>query len=380
MQMNTITITQDNQAGKTSVSNYFIDEYMKDANDAQIKIYLYLLRVSGTSLPAGITDIADRFNHTEHDVLRALKYWDKLHVISLLYDDNKKLAGIRLENLETNSYSDSDQDLAQSEQSVDSVIRSAAKPAPAAENSSLAKSSSDSADTRLNADQESAGEAPEFDKTTISLDQLRDFKNREDTPQLLFIIEQYLGKTLSSNDIRSIYFMTDVLHLSPDLIDYLIQYCVGRSAKDFHYIEKVGRSWAEAGIVTPKQAASYIRKYDKNVYAIMREFGKSTDPAPKELVFIYRWLKEYTFSTDVILEACGRAVLATDKRRFEYAEGILSKWHAEGIHSLSDVTSADSARPKRAVSSEKPASTNQFNQFRQNQYDYDDLLNKIKVN
>ena len=112
----------------------------------------------------------------------------------------------------------------------------------------------------------------------------------------------------------------------------------------------------------------------------MREFGKSTDPAPKELVFIYRWLKEYTFSTDVILEACGRAVLATDKRRFEYAEGILSKWHAEGIHSLSDVTSADSARPKRAVSSEKPASTNQFNQFRQNQYDYDDLLNKIKVN
>ena len=28
----------------TLVSNLFIDEYMKDANDAQLKIYLYLLR------------------------------------------------------------------------------------------------------------------------------------------------------------------------------------------------------------------------------------------------------------------------------------------------------------------------------------------------
>lgn len=371
--MNTIMITQNNQAGKTLVSNHFIDEYMKEANDAQIKIYLYLLRVSGTSLPAGITDIADHFNHTEHDVLRALKYWDRLHVISLLYDDSKKLAGIRLEDLDSIASAASAVSLNTSDETGEETSQAArsvsAAPAADADASSVQAKETDMPE-----------ETPEFDKTSISLDQLRDFRNREDTPQLLFIIEQYLGKTLSSNDIRSIYFMTDVLHLSSDLIDYLIQYCVGRGARDFHYIEKVGRSWAEAGIVTPKQAASYIRKYDKSVYAIMREFGKNTDPAPKELVFIYRWLKEYAFSVDVILEACGRAVLATDKRRFEYAEGILNKWHTDGIHSLSDITTADSARPRKAAPAEKPASSNQFNQFRQNQYDYDDLLNKIKVN
>ena len=39
--MNTVTISHGNP-GTTAVSNRFIDEYMKDANDAQVKIYLYL--------------------------------------------------------------------------------------------------------------------------------------------------------------------------------------------------------------------------------------------------------------------------------------------------------------------------------------------------
>ena len=42
--MNRITLTGDETPGATSVSNVFIDYYMKEANDAQIKVYLYLLR------------------------------------------------------------------------------------------------------------------------------------------------------------------------------------------------------------------------------------------------------------------------------------------------------------------------------------------------
>ena len=98
--MRSITITTDTSCGSTRVSNRFIDEYMKDANDAQIKIYLYLLRAAGTNLPAGISDIADIFNHTEHDVLRALKYWDKQGVLSLQYDENKKIVGICIVDLD----------------------------------------------------------------------------------------------------------------------------------------------------------------------------------------------------------------------------------------------------------------------------------------
>ena len=44
--MSRLTLYKDNLTESTIVSNQFIDEYMKDANDAQIKVYLYLLRLS----------------------------------------------------------------------------------------------------------------------------------------------------------------------------------------------------------------------------------------------------------------------------------------------------------------------------------------------
>ena len=75
-----------------------------------------------------------------------------------------------------------------------------------------------------------------YAKPAYSLDQLREFKEREETSQLLFIAEAYIGKPLTPSEIKTILFFTDVLHFSEDLIDYLLQYCVERGKKDFKYI------------------------------------------------------------------------------------------------------------------------------------------------
>ena len=89
----------------------------------------------------------------------------------------------------------------------------------------------------------------------------------------MFIAESYLGKTLSANDVRSILFISDELHFSFDLIDYLLQYCIDRGKKDFRYIEKVAISWAQADITTPTQAQTYAMKYDKDTYVVMNALG-----------------------------------------------------------------------------------------------------------
>ena len=104
--MSRFTIYQDNYADTTIVSNLFIDEYMKDANDAQLKIYLYLLRMMSAHMATSISDIADKFNHTEKDVMRALKYWEKNHLLSLEYDDAKNISGIRLLNVDSKPCAD----------------------------------------------------------------------------------------------------------------------------------------------------------------------------------------------------------------------------------------------------------------------------------
>jgi len=355
--MNTVTISHGNP-GTTAVSNRFIDEYMKDANDAQVKIYLYLLRTVGANLPSGISDIADYFNYTETDVMRALKYWDKLHVLTLLHDEQKKLTGIRLENLDAQPTTIVSMPTA----AVTMIERIIDTTPSAKEKESI------------------TDDLHSYDKNQISLDQLKEFKHRDDTSQLLFIIEQYLGRPLAANDIRSIFFMTDILHFSMDLIDYLVQYCVERGKKDFRYMEKVAISWAEANITTPEQAKSQSHKYDKNVYTIMNQLGKNTQPTASEVAFIQKWLKEYAFSMDIISEACKRTVMATDKHRFEYADSILQSWKSASIHTLQDIKCADESFQKRKTNHTKSATVNQFNQFPQRQYDYDELLQKIKIN
>jgi hypothetical protein len=90
------TIYDDSSSDTTLVSNLFIDEYMKDANDAQLKVYLYLLRVMGAGASADISQMADLFNHTERDIVRSLDYWAGLGLLSLDHDEQGELTGIHL--------------------------------------------------------------------------------------------------------------------------------------------------------------------------------------------------------------------------------------------------------------------------------------------
>lgn len=359
-----LTIYKDNYVDSTVVSNLFIDEYMKEANDAQLKVYLYLIRMLNANQAISVSDIADKFNHTEKDVIRALKYWEKHHLLNLDYDEDKTLVGIHLCDL--NAPADSVHTQATTLSS--NVVTPAIHAVPAQPSVATGTAVHPGENIRT------------FTKPVYSPDQLREFKNRESTAQLLFIAESYIGRPLTPSEMKSILFFTDELHFSDDLIDYLLQYCVDRGKKDFKYIEKVAINWAEEGITTPKQAQKFSTKYDKNVYAIMNELGKSGSPTTKEMEYINRWTKEYGFSTDIIFEACERTVLATDKHRFEYAEGILSSWKRENVHHKTDIRKIDDLYQQKRKSASKPVSTNKFNQFTQNTYDFDTLEKELLSN
>ena len=362
-----IALYKDNYADSTVVSNLFIDEYMKDANDAQLKVYFYLLRMLNADQAISVSGIADKFNHTEKDVIRALKYWEKQQILDLDFDENKALVGIHLRDLSAQATPVPQHNVlltsgpVQAQNAAGSSIISAAVAQPV-----------------QTAPQETT---PVYTKPAYSLDQLREFKEREETSQLLFIAEAYIGKPLTPSEIKTILFFTDVLHFSDDLIDYLLQYCVERGKKDFKYIEKVAVNWAEEGITTPKQAQKFSTRYDKSVYSIMNSLGRSTAPTAKELEFINRWTREYGFSTDIILEACERSSLATDRHRFEYAEGILSSWKSAGIHHKADIRQADATYQKKKATKPVPAaSSNRFTQFTQNSYDFAALEKEILSN
>ena len=97
--MANLAIYKDDYIEFTAISNYFIDNYMKDANDAQLKVYLYLVRMVHANMAFGVSDIADKFNHTEKDILRALRYWEKQNLLSLEFDAGQNLTAIHLRGL-----------------------------------------------------------------------------------------------------------------------------------------------------------------------------------------------------------------------------------------------------------------------------------------
>ncbi len=369
-QMNRLTIHNHRCNNTTLISNRFIDYYMKEANDAQLKIYLYLVRMMNANICTSISEIADKFNHTEKDVIRALRYWEAKHLLSLELNDNGALVGISLKELKEHDSVPIDNSNHDSTQELPTVTASHTSEIAASEVSAKVVSP--------------PAESTPFSKETYSLDQLKSFKNSEDAAQILFIAEQYLGKTLTPIEVRTIYYLYDHLHFSPDLIDYLIQYCVERGKKDFRYIESVALNWAEQGILTPEQAAEQIHTYDKSVYSVMKALGKSNTPTNAEMDFIKRWKTALGLPLEIVIEACNRSVLATDNHRFEYADSILKNWHKQNVHTMADVEECDrnymKAKNVTPIHSANTKSQNKFNQFAHNTYNFDELEQKLIQN
>lgn len=337
------------QMNSTWIENDFIDNYMVRANGEYVKVYLFLLRhLQNPHTTVTISAIADCLENTEKDILRALKYWEKEGLITLTYDSVNEIDGISIggEPAET----------------CEEVIIEDAKPANEPEPVSIPE------------------EIPE-EKPVTKSSSIEQFKNRKELKSLLFIAEQYLGKTLSGTDIEAITYFYDTLHFSADLVEYLIEYCVENGHKSIHYIQKVALAWSEENITTVDQAKNSSKFYNKNCYSILNAFGiKGRAAAAPELAYIKKWTEEYGFSLDLIIEACNRTMAKLHQPSFEYTDSILKKWIASNVHHLSDLQRLDSAHRQTVVrrrADTKPVIKNKFNNFEGRTYDYDSLEKQL---
>lgn len=355
--MSRMKLSQDTSMGSTMVPNYFIDEYLSDANDAQIKVYLFLLRLMTSGKDTSISDIADEFNYTEKDIMRAIAYWEKKDLLRVTYDHSNEISSLCFLTPQISRPNS----VSAMPEVAPAPIVSLVKPLPK---------------------EETSAPSLRVEKTEFSIDALATLK--EDTPfgQILSVAEVYLARSLSMTDIQSLAFIYDTLHFSFELLDYLIDYCVGKGKKKFTYIEEVARNWHENGITTVSQAKDFNYQYNKNVYLVMKALGRRSDPTAVEAEYVKRWYDVYGFDEDVILEACARTVRKVDKNRFEYAEGILSKWFSSGILHMSDVIKADEefSRTRQVTIPTTKQSRDSFNNFPQRNSDYAAIVKELTGN
>ena len=343
--MKTLTLKNKFQTNATLLPNDFIDHYMADANGEFVKVYLFLLRhLDDPCSSITISTIADCLNNTEKDILRAFRYWESAGLLSVMRDSEDRITGLELRR-----------------------SGGAGKdPVPAAVITSVPVQ---------NEEQTAAAPASK----AVPLDA---FRTQKELKSLFFIAEQYLGKTLSRTDVDTITYFYETLHMSAELIEYLIETCVENGHKSMHYIRKVAFSWTEEGIRTVSQAKEQSMLYSRNCYTVLNAFGiKNRGPAASELTYIRKWAEDYGFSSDVIQEACRRTIAATHQPSFEYADSILTRWSRKGVKHMEDIAALDDAYQKEKstgrVSSRPGAAVKNMNNFERRSYDMDALEEQL---
>ncbi len=345
--MSTINLKPNFSSGVTLVKNLFIDHYMINANGEYVKIYLYLLRCLNEpefSTSMSIHNFADIFDCTEKDILRALKYWEHVGLVSLEFSGDT-LSAISL-NEPKQPGSRSQIPVPQISTTVDSPVSGPSE---------------------------------------LSAARLSRLVENQEVKQLLFIAQKYLEKTLNASETNTILYFYDTLALSADLIEYLLEYCVTNDHKSFRYIEKTGIAWHEMGIRTREQAKEYTENFSKTYFSILKAFGISGRmPAPVEKEFIDKWTNIYGFHLDVILEACNRTINTIHQPSFKYADSILSRWKDKNVHTLGDLKHIDSAHEKMKErnarnAAQAPASPKKtsFHNFSQRDYDFNQLEKEL---
>ncbi len=298
-----------------AVPTAVVDNGLKLASEAQVKVLLYVLRHSGTTL----TDesVAQALSFHPEDVRDAITYWaDK----GLLACTENALT------LPVNSKSE-DTSLSQNEAVVSSSVQSTV----------ISQPSSDKPRPMSRATKPEPGYVAK---------RLRADKN------LTFLMDEaqrVLGKVLSNSDTATLVMLHDTDGLPVEVILMLMEHCVQIDKGNMRYIEKTGIQWASDGVTTISLAEEKIKRYSESSVAwntVSAVFGihLSGTPTKRQLEYADQWINIWKFTESMLRLAYERCVDSKGELNLSYINGILRRWFEQGFRNPDEVISADKAK------------------------------------
>lgn len=210
------------QAEITCVPNAFIDELLGEANGDYVRVYLYLLRHYTNSLK--LHSVADALNLTDHDIMRAVSYWEKKGIFQ---EGMTKLAAEELRNEEA-------------------ARKSEAKLEMKREQNSMKTSFFDEKNS---------------ENTMFTGEKKREI-DEEEFEGILYVAKHLLPGGVSRSHVQKLEFMVEYLAMDAELIEFLLDYCAGLQKTAPRYMEQVALDWNAQGITTVKQAQERIRDFE----------------------------------------------------------------------------------------------------------------------
>jgi len=292
--------------GSTPIENIFINDFMPMGDGVCVKVYLLAYKYTSEEIPIGkITNqtLATNLNIPLSDVLRAWDFWEDKGIVKkhfLSYDTNDyDIEFLNLKRL---------------------YIDNLYKPK---------KSLSTPYDEACTLDYDEVIKLANVPEINLMFKEIRTLLNRYVTPDEQKRILEW----------RASYGCTT------DLIFRAFEIAKDRD-KGMIYVHSIIRNWFDEGITNMELLDAYLeanneryRLYKK----IFKQLGISSRPSEVQRTYMNTWIENWSFSIELILEACDQAMIKTNEPSFPYIDAILKKWFEKSITTLDDVAREQAA-------------------------------------
>ena len=270
----------------TPVENVFINEYMIDARGEYVKVYLFALMYSDSSMDMTNEMIARQLTMPEEEVLSAWTYWEKKGVIRKHFPDTADRLHYHVEFL-------------------DLKARIYGK----------------------------NGKGKEKTKEKKVPDKLAGLMDDKELRALYSKIEQITGRLFEGKEPATILSFLSDYGFSADAIAYAYEYCVKyRNNSKQNYVSAVLKEWAEKGLLSVDAISAHLSETDNRHYRykrVLKALGFLRNATEEEQRIMDTWFDELGVDIETVLTAC-KKTSGISNPNINYINTVLNAWKTEG--------------------------------------------------
>lgn len=181
---------------------------------------------------------------------------------------------------------------------------------------------------------------------------------------LLQEAETILGRPLTHNDSSTLLMLHDSDGLPYEVITMILYFAKSENKIKMKYIEALGRDWGDAGIDTIEKAEEKIGEImttKEAWYIASTAFGlkNAGTPTKKQLDYADLWVNKWGYDEAMLRVAYETCVNSRGEFNINYINGIIKKWHIDGILTEKDL--ADSKRNRETSRNNNQTNNNNSN-------------------
>lgn len=308
-----------------------VDEYMRLAGAAQLKVLLYCLRHNDKEI-SDIT-LSKALGISKADVCDAMQYWSQVGLVNTASNGEK----------------------------TDIILAS-----------DVAENDKDSVDDLPNNKKEEQPLLPE-EKAVESVNSQRRVvpltskpsgyevnQRAEESEEIAFLLQETqmrLSRMITHSESSTLVYLHDYVGLPTSVILMVMQYAAAHGKCNMRYIEKVALQWAEEDIYTFELAEKKLKDleiFEDNWGSLLKAMGLDKRTAtPTERKYLTKWLNEWGFSMEIIKLAYYECADNTHKVIFKYIDKVLEGWHNAGVKTAEEIKILKLATDNKKVRAKK---------------------------